>query len=168
MRQQRCSVGADSGARSAPTVGLGQHRQRGLWQRQQRGSWQRQQLGSRTEIADVSPFSYKITDYKKPNKMFNRNLTMGQQRCSGWRRQWGSVGTDSGARSAPTVGNSKCSIHNLNPSHLFGNHEKTTKILQKKCRRIFKKPDVYYNVMSFSSKGWGAAPAEASTRLLRS
>jgi hypothetical protein len=36
-----------------------------------------------------------------------------------------------------TVGNLKCSIHNLNPNHLFGNHEKITKILQKKMRMNF-------------------------------
>jgi hypothetical protein len=60
------------------------------------------------------------------------------------------VGTNRGARvsadkSCPfypepnktTVGNLKCSIHNLNPNHLFGNHEKTTKILQKKMGKNF-------------------------------
>ncbi len=176
MGQQRCSgwrrqwgsVGADSGAWSAPTVGLGQHRQRGLWQRRQRGSCQRQQKS--------------LMSIFKQNHWLQKNLTKFSTEIWQWANRGAWVGADSGVRSAPTeglvaapaeglgsaptVGNSKCSIHNLNPSHFFGNHEKTTKILQKKCKRIFKKPDVYFNAKSFSSNGWRAAPAEAPTRLL--
>jgi hypothetical protein len=115
MCQQWGSVGADSGAQSVPTVGARVGTNRGV------------QVGA------------------------NRGAQVGANRGAHFDANRGvRVGTNRGARvsadkSCPfytepnktTVWNLKCSIHNLNPNYLFGNHEKTTKILQKKMRKNF-------------------------------